>query len=564
MGYSGSGEVGMCKDVDACITSPCGDFARCKDLPAPHRETVDGRLCECDAGYRMDGAQCTEINACVSNPCGDANHASFATCIDKPAPSGDSADGRLCVCSAPLSLFKVQGNVEVCACEDGTKMPQFGADGVVACTKDADACVASPCGVGAICLDQEGGPGGPLGRTCTCPLQGTLLNTTNACVCKDNHHPAADGSCMPVNACINNPCEMKGQACADTGGPDDETGRTCSCVHPFVEADAELGGCRCADNHEASLESCAPTQNCAVHPCPEHADCTEDAGAQNGRTCTCKDHFESRGGGGACTLPKGFEYDPRTESAVPIDYCAKFPCTANARCSLNADFFDVRARTCTCEAGFATAVIDGKDACVSEDEGWCELQNPCSNALACNNKMADDGSFAGVVCSNCKPGYVVDGASPVGDCVEVDECTAPRTAGYAHTCGPEQTCLNLAPPNTYDCVCGPGRKNGGGDASSTCLEANACLNFPCPSTETHFCVDRPSPDFVDNSEGRECVDIDACVHNECTHAYSKCTDTKDAPDSPEGRTCACINGFVYVVPLLVPWASFVTWAALWR
>ena len=90
-------------------------------------------LCSnCLEGFKMaaDGTTCKEINACENHPCGDANHAEFQKCVDKPPPFGDSVQGRLCLCEAPLQKQQ-DGH---CACPDESTAPITDKSGVVVCT----------------------------------------------------------------------------------------------------------------------------------------------------------------------------------------------------------------------------------------------------------------------------------------------------------------------------------------------------------------------------------------------------------------------------------------------
>eukprot|EP00041_Stephanoeca_diplocostata_P022160 m.525069 g.525069 ORF g.525069 m.525069 type:complete len:938 (+) comp21999_c0_seq2:92-2905(+) len=53
-------------NIDACASSPCGDYAVCIDNPPPAGGDANGRVCECSFGYEGDGETCTQTSSTVT------------------------------------------------------------------------------------------------------------------------------------------------------------------------------------------------------------------------------------------------------------------------------------------------------------------------------------------------------------------------------------------------------------------------------------------------------------------------------------------------------------------
>ena len=95
-----------------------------------------------------------------------------------------------------------------------------------------------------------------------------------------------------------------------------------------------------------------------------------------------------------------------------------------------------------------------------------------------------------------------------------------------HPCG-LQTCVDiLAPGSGHACVCNTNLGYSPGIAISWggegCIDANACISFPCSPNSSTGCHDLPAPYYLNNPSGRTC--------GPCNDGYTG-----------DGATCLCEN-----------------------
>lgn len=438
-------KAGVCGNANACLDFPCGsENAQCIDLPPPLDNSEKGRVCackdpfqgngdecSCPDGYNLKDGICQDIDACESAPCG-----AHTTCEDLEAPHLGNESGRVCTCVAPRSI----GNGTVCQCPSGTSGTGEG-DGESSECSDTDACAVLPCSSHATCKDMPADSGltGKRARVCTCNKEAGFVGTgepgdcncprgemivggicqdIDACAvtpcagedefvdCADKPAPAdgglsgrtcvcsdgfatVDGQCLDIDACVQNPCANHSgfiDSCIDKPAPAGASrdGRTCTCLAGYSYLSSFSGSEKCVD------ENWCDNANCGANSV-----CTDLAAPAEGYTCACKVGFELADAEG----------DPNG-ACQPMDPCRTFPCAGASVCSEAAtaaatlgqalpqcvqcanmgvwpNFVNAEAgRTCWCPAGY-TIGPDG--ACVDYD-GCAGV--PCDGNAACADKPA--------------------------------------------------------------------------------------------------------------------------------------------------------------------------------
>ena len=545
-----------CVELNACLTSPCGEGATCVDIPAPAGPGVDGRTCSCKKqGTALDDESeaCVDVDACLQNPCPGTD----VTCSDLPASKGhgNDADGRKCLCAAGFA-----------ATESGCQA--------------IDACVDHPCKSShAKCVDKPA----PFnntedGRYCQCadPFQGD--GTT--CTCPIGYTPN-QGACEDIDACETSPCPAHAE-CVDLNAPliGDTDGRTCKCIEPWI---GDGTSCDCPKGTSGTT-TCSDTDACSLHPCSSHATCTDlpaneadAASGKAGRVCTCADGMVGDGEVGNCACLQG--YIREDGKCVDIDACQVSPCQGADEfvdCADKAAPADgtEAGRTCTCSTGYVN--VDGR----CEDIDACTRNSCPVGTDYCRDLPAPAlNTRAGRECV-CKSGYVFSVSKKnVESCNDEDWCAASSDA-----CGANSVCTdNTAPLNGYSCGCDTGYELvDPGNPNGDCQKVDPCFHVPCPGADACDEADGSSvcvrcavignwpniepteffrtcwcPDGFALGENGQCVDMDGCAGLPCS-INAACKDAQ-APDptnarapadvwqpttlDKESRSCVCLKGF---------------------
>eukprot|EP00117_Sycon_ciliatum_P029197 scpid7922/ scgid2430/ Latent-transforming growth factor beta-binding protein 4 len=284
----------------------------------------------------------------------------------------------------------------------------------------------------------------------------------------------------------------------------------CSEQRYFI-CQADYSSSTCFD---LSIVSSSPVL--AYHPCPPYAHCLF------GHRACCHD---------------GFALSELSHTCVDINECLSSPCHDDATCNNTQGSFQ-----CRCEPGFVGNGFDCEDV-----EHRCFLLDPtsCPGNLTCLT-----GTNGENVCG-CAPGLIMQGASEVGDCIDLNEC---EINGTAVLCPSNSQCVNTH--GSYECPCDVGYVTFVADinneeASATCEDVNECskssnrtvacgLNAHCSNTVGSYrclCDDgfsrQPPP-------GAACIDDDECkssTHN-CSTAHATCSNL------PGTFECRCHDGYL--------------------
>ena len=124
----------------------------------------------------------------------------------------------------------------------------------------------------------------------------------------------------------------------------------------------------------------------------------------------------------------------------------------------------------------------------------------------------------------CYPLATAGGVKPT--CIDVPASYPQHECQVYHPCG-LQTCVDiLAPGSGHACVCNTNLGYSPGIAISWggegCIDANACISFPCSPNSSTGCHDLPAPYYLNNPSGRTC--------GPCNDGYTG-----------DGATCLCEN-----------------------
>jgi EGF domain len=176
--------------------------------------------------------------------------------------------------------------------------------------------------------------------------------------------------------------------------------------------------------------SCGDLDECSQDPAPCHpnATCTN---LKPGFTCTCKDGFE--GDGQVSCVPK----------LPPVDPPKGQQCDKNCLTIPNT-FCDETTRKCTCLVGFFSPSGLG-GACQGINYCQDNLDN-CSPHAQCIplEGEADAGFFS----CECNTGYITAPGFRQGTvCMPHNECS-----DGTNNCKSNEVCVDLSPPNTFECV----------------------------------------------------------------------------------------------------------------
>lgn len=451
--------LGVCVNLDACVTTPCAGNASCFDFPPPAPGTSAGRRCVCDAGF--SGPNCTAIDACIDYPCSGANE----FCVDLPAPAGNSQLGRTCNCTTGFMMNASRQ----CA--------------------NADACIGAPCSPNADCTDLP--PPAPYnttaGRTCRC--RPPFLGNGNTCDCPAGRMLSSNGSaCVELDACHTAPCDPNA-ICRDiVNGPRTAAGRTCTCPQPQYFGDGEITGtgCNCTAGYHMVNGTCVNIDACQT---PGAAPCI-------GQNVVCYDLPPPAGIlGRQCRCDAGYQQVGLNPQCTPIDACITTPCPFGTACTDLPPPAPANAsgRVCQCPPGMEEGIgPDGRNGCV--DVNSCVgVTLSCPESQTCVDFPAP---AMGYECG-CAAGTAP--SSTTGLCVPVVACTA------APCVGDNTACTNLPAfngtfANSRTCTCQTGYDGYGTIAG--CVDIDACTTSPCDANAV--CADHPPPDGADRT-GRSCV-----------------------------------------------------------
>ncbi|XP_047739052.1 fibrillin-1 [Hyalella azteca] len=554
-----------CRDVDECLSSPCGSNAHCRNIPGSY-------VCACDVGYigsppqtkckapcegyncgphakcRPDGeeAMCVCDQGWSYNPadiaagCQDVNE-----CSTEYGPSGQCGENALCVNS--LGSFS-------CQCPPG-----FGGNPLSRC-QDIDECrLGNSCGYGAICTNTLGS------FTCQCPAN-TVPDPDPYSACLDIMKCSEDNDCPGNALCLKNQC-----MCPEPNIGDD-------CRHPCEETqcgpNAEcklINGapkCLCAtgfDGSPATTLGCSDIDECANNPCGYGAACRNVPGHF---TCQCPAGFEGNAREGCaevkspgcdstnpcpraemcirdpqlnenvCVCQSGFTRDPSTGQCRDINECIENSfgsvCGVNAICKNLPGIYECQCPpsmvgnpfseckqcdTLECKCQPPYRIIEGN--CVLAD---CSKGNKCPAGAECVTIQG------GVSYCACPTGFIMQADNT---CKDIDECSLVSPAEKP-PCAIGAECTNRV--GTFECNCPLGTSGdpyfGGCSMNKIqCTKDSDCgTNEKCIQPGKCVC---PPPFFVDNLDRNLCKN--PCSAFSCG-VNSKC----EAADPP---TCKCLPGF---------------------
>jgi subtilisin-like proprotein convertase family protein len=518
-----------------CVELTCGSHGSCS-------EATDAGTpgCACDEGYA--GAACDR--------CATGYEESGSSCVESQAGSECAVDS----CSANGACDDTTGEV-VCECDEG-----FAGDSCADCDDgyheaegtcvEDETCQANSCPNNASCDASSGA------IECECD-DGWGGDACDECAA--GFHDDA-GDCVEDTQCAARTCANG--TCEDASGVP-----VCSCSGGWSGEHCD----ECGDGHHQDGSECVEDETCALDSCSANAECDDTTGAI---VCECLDGFTgddceeclaplvmdetgacvedvtecelglSLNEAGECTLACDDEstvvdtagVDPAT-LPVPDGYELLPPSTIVFPDGSTLEVRSVGTLVCL-PLGFTCDQFDpcGGNAAV----GVCEDQSGLP-ACVCNT------GYAGLVCTECAPGYHADGEECVID------ATCPATP-----CTGRGTCDDSS--GEALCTCEAGYE---GAACEACVSGYHSMDDgSCALDEV--CVDGVCGDhgscqvtagvagcncFVGYT-GEDCSTCtagyhavgDACAADE-TCASTSCSDAGQCDDSSSEVVCTCDLGY---------------------
>eukprot|EP00050_Salpingoeca_kvevrii_P018124 m.71013 g.71013 ORF g.71013 m.71013 type:complete len:1871 (-) comp7913_c1_seq2:312-5924(-) len=547
-GFIFSTESESCVEIDACQATPCPVDATCQDLPPPAEGDKSGRVCTCPEGFHIEQRNgvdvCADIDACVDFPCSSKD----AQCIDLDPPFGNNINGRRCDCAIGYA-------------ED--------AEGVCV---DADACASNPCHDNAECTDLPApAPATAEGRVCTC--HATLSGDGEQCVCDAgfvlgpgdvNGAPEARPKCLPINACVNNPCD-ENAICTDLPAPalDNAAGRTCACIDGYSGTGEPDG---CTDIDACSINPCngiaSPNQVPTTTQIPWNAGMTPFE-----KTIYIGDSIEfvsSDGVTHTVIQVKSTSYDVCNDGNL-FQYDFSPDILATVQTPLAGFRVKVTPSVVT-DYYYVNSVLEGQRCSSAGMRALIHVvERPQTENLVCYDLPPPAGAGPDGRSCECARGYQL--AVKATKCVDINACDTSPCPGLNNACFDRPASLLLgsglppgAGPDGRACECIAGTRRDLDSENGDCVNIDACVAFPCTgSGEQVTCRDLPPPATGDSADGRVCTcrdgltpnannictEADACLVAPCG-AHATCTDKPaPAPIDASGRTCTCDSGYQF-------------------
>ena len=593
---------GCVNDADGPTGEPCEDGDKCTDNDACKSGTCEpGKAPDCDDGNDCTTDSCDKQAGCVNSAkegtCDDGDACTADDACDKGKCKGGATkgcdDNNPCTDDSCDKKAGCANTNNTAACDDGdpcTSTDLKLKDGKDQCAKGKCVSGAPTCVCEEIADCKKFEDGNPCNGTLYCDKSGKEP------ACKVDPKTEVKCDAGGDTFCAQNTCDPKTGKCASKGindakGCDDNDkcslGTTCS--NGACAGGKKLG---CDDNEVCTTNTCDKAKGCVFLPnqgtCTDSDVCTEGdkcaaKACTPGATKTCDDQ-------NPCTTDKcdpkdGCGFKPNTDSCDDADACTTSSACEGGVCK-----------------GTAKATCDDKNACTDDscdaklgcqyaaNSAKCEDGNLCTKADGCSAKtcvpgkldLCDDNNActkdacdpATGKCSNIEDGKVCVSCSKNGDADCPQDAKAPCTE---NKCQPNKTCAPQPKSGTCDdgnkctgtaakpdaCAnakCAPG-------AAKDCDDKNVCTDDACKPESgcvyTHNadkCDDDSKCTTVDQcalgkcagSEAPDCDDKNVCTDDSCTPADgcvnkhnttvcddgSKCTGTKDKPDTCAAGKCA--------------------------
>ncbi|KAI6242641.1 hypothetical protein M3Y99_00168900 [Aphelenchoides fujianensis] len=300
--------------------------------------------------------------------------------------------------------------------------------------------------------------------------------------CPSGYGRLADGRCLAINECTNQP---KMHDCApEAECIDKDVGYECKCPSNLIDVspDVHRRGRKCAQK----VDECKDPERFGVD-CHEDARCVDTAGFVDASPDV------KRAPGRVCNRPTNSSAPPPSFPLMDHDLCdpnSARACRPNEICT---DRDHPGTFTCVC----ASNAFRFRD-------GACRLQAACDTQRECDQNAVCTNVFDSFECK-CKEGYadVSDDEGALGRrCKKlVNEC-----AEKTHNCDSNAQCVDTE--REFTCKCFPGF-----------LDASARYGLP---------------------PGRVC----STASNECASpSLNTCDENADCVNRPDGYTCSCIPWF---------------------
>ncbi len=234
-----------CSPVDGCATVTCSGLGA-------------STCTSCAPGFELDGAICRDIDACVANPCGLGG-----SCTDKPAPAGNTAADRTCVCLAGtwFNGTSCQACGPITGCETGLTCDDQGVSTCAQCEPGRYGPTCTSC---------------PPIATCQSGLTCDAAGVSTCATCQPGYFGATCAACPDIENCASNlTCDAAGvstcgQCDAGFYGPTCATCPTISNCATGLTCDA-AGVSTCATCQPGyfgpSCTTCTPVAGCATVTC---------------------------------------------------------------------------------------------------------------------------------------------------------------------------------------------------------------------------------------------------------------------------------------------------------
>ncbi|CAH1793372.1 unnamed protein product, partial [Owenia fusiformis] len=517
-GYEGDGV--SCTDIDECAAGqmdalmetpaglPCNSDATCNNTPGSY-------TCECNQGFKGDGATCEDINECEDNMCGKN-----ATCFNEPG-------SYMCQCNLG---FRGNGYI---ACENINECEEIQPCHTAANCEDTIGsficiCKAGYSGNGTVCNDIDECKNGKD----KCDSKASCVNTDGGfrCMCLEGYK--GDGvTCTDINECVDGThyCEFNTSCLNTVNG-----GYTCPCKEGYTETTCK------ADCDHLRFDMSGELMGKALMGIYDI-----QTNKQNDRAIYKHRQeeyylysFLNRGiyhwGVGVTVDINGTDVILMWESTeqTPVDTGMDWFIWNN-----NTSKWRPAAIKITCWPDETAVCCEDVNECLNSELNTCALNAECTNV---------DGSFG---CS-CMPGYSGDGII----CVDIDECAT----GH-HNCDDKANCKNTI--GSFICACIDGYEGDG----FTCSDIDECKTgtADCDTNAVCYNIDGSficSCNEGYSGDGRTCKDVDECNPSllpfpsfgmndplpigPIIDILRACGANADCTNTPGSFECTCQEGFV--------------------